>query len=659
MEAENQLTAQASHPAPSDVTSAAASRPLSVPAEWLAYLALAVCALLLRTVGLDAVPLGDDEARQTLHAWHSVQDDAPGAFAVSSSPITYLTQLLTFSTLGASEFSARLGAVIAGVLLALSPLLFRQSIGKTRSFVWAVLLSVLTVPVATSRLADGAVWMMLFTVLAIWMIRRYWYSNKISDAMWASALVTLMLLLSSSAGIPLLIILLAAGWLAVWRTALSAPQRLHLPGDDILQSALKRLIEFPFLKVAWVPITVTVITATGFMLNPAGLRTVSQLISAALGGLTQAGADDGLRLAFAALLTYEPLLIIFALGGAWLLWKHGDVTYIDRFAAAWALVASLGLLLYPGAKTADAMWAAVPLSLLASYGITELMVNRLVVVLWPNNDDEHDSALYSTRYWWVKWVISLGVLLFLFILSVQFLQAARAMLLLPPQPTLSDVFSLSGTNAGLGLLLIAAMAVPIVYLLVIHFWGHGAALQGIGLGFAWFMLLSGIGGAWNTAVIHADNPAELWHPKATAKDAYLLRETLFELADRGDSKGFPLIKLNIVTDPGGIISDSGLIAWLARDFPNARFVTSVNAAAGAPIILTAHDGENQPELGGDYAGQRFVLRRSWSISQLGLWDLPAWWSHRRLRSQRQTEEAAVLWLRQDVYDGIPADERLQ
>ena len=651
LEAENQLMpARANHP--SDDTSAAASQ-LSISAEWLAYLALAAVALLLRVAELDAVPLSDYEAQQALHAWHSVQDDAPGAFAVSNSPITYLTQLLTFSTLGASEFSTRIGTALAGALLALSPLLFRQSIGKTRSFVWAVLLSVLTIPVTSSRFADGTAWMMLFTVLAIWMIRRYWYSNQLSDAIWASAFVTLMLLLSSPAGIPLLLILLAAGWLAVWRTALSAPQRLNLPGDDILQSSLKRLIEFPFLKVAFVPVAVVVITATGFMLNPAGLGTVSQLIHTALSGLTQAGAADGARSAFVALLTYEPLLMIFALGGAWLLWKHGDVTYIDRFAAAWALIAGLGLILYPGAKTADAMWAAAPLSLLASYGITELMVNRLVIVLWPNSDDDYDdhAALYSTRYWWVKWVISLGALLFLFILSVQFLQVARAMLL--PQTASSDVFSHAGLVQGLGLMIMTAVIIPIVYLLVIHFWGHGTTLQGIGLGFVWFMLLSGMGGAWNTAVVRAHNPAELWHPSAAAKDAYLLRETLFELADL-DSKGFPLFKFSIVTDQAGIINSNGLIAWLVRDFPNARFVSSVKAAAGERMILMAQGGKSQPELGGDYVGQRFVLRRSWSIRQLGSWDWPAWWSHRRLRSEQQAEEAAVLWLRQDVYDGIPA-----
>ena len=648
MEADNQLTQ-------ADPSADAPEAAISISIEWLAYLALAGVALLLRAAALDAVPLSDDEARQALHAWHTISGDAPGAFAVSSSPLTYLTQLLTFSTLGAGEFSARIGSVIAGLLLSFSPLLFRQSLGRTRSFVWAILLSLLTVPVASSRLADGTTWMMLFTALAIWMIRRYWYSNQLSDALWASVFVTGMLLLSSPAGIPLLLILLAAGWLAVWRTALSAPQRLHLPGDDILQSSLRRLKAFPFAKVAFVPVAVTLMTATAFMLNPGGLATVSQLINSALTGFTQPATADGARLAFIALLTYEPLLIIFALGGAWLLWKHGDVTYIDRFAAAWALLAGLGLILYADAKAADAMWAVVPLTLLASYGITELMVNRLVAALWAN---PADSALYSTRYWWVKWLISLGALLFLFVLAVQFLQAARGLLTAPLEMGLSDAASLLGTHVqlaqSLGLLVMTVVIMLIVYLLVVNSWGNGTTLQGVGLGFALFMLLSGLGGAWQAAVSQADNPAEPWHHRAIAKDADLLRETLFELADRS-TQGFPMLKFSVVTDLDGVLGDDGLAAWLARDFPQARFASSVREAAGDPIILMAQ-GDNQPELGGDYIGQRFVLRRGWSLGQLGFWDWPAWWSHRRLRSDWHREEAAILWLRQDVYDGILTDE---
>ena len=360
----------------------AAARTIS--AELLAYIGLALIALMLRITALGSVPISDFEAVHALHAWHTIEDDAPGQYMVSSSPLTYITQLITFSTLGASEFAARIGSAFAGFALALAPLLFRDSLGRTRTFVWAALLSLLTVPIALSRVADGTAFMMLFTLMAIWMIRRYWYSRQLSDALMAIAFVTFMVLLASPSGIPLLVILLVSGWMAVWRTALSAPERLDLPGDDILRMAVRRLHDFPFAKVAFVPLLVVGITATLFMLNPAGLRTVSHLAGEAISGITQSRAIDGARLGFVALLTYEPLLIIYALGGAWLLWKKGDITYVDRFAAAWAALGAVGLLLYPGARPADAMWVVLPLTLLASYGITQLMVNRRVVVLWSN-----------------------------------------------------------------------------------------------------------------------------------------------------------------------------------------------------------------------------------------------------------------------------------
>ena len=634
----------------------------TISVEFIAYLVLVIVAFLFRIAELDAVPLTDIEARQALHAWHTVSPSAPGEFVVTHSPLNYWAQIFSFSILGGHEFTVRFGSVIAGVLLALSPILFRERIGKTRAFVWSVLLSLLTVPVTSSRFADGTTWMMLFTVLSIWAVWRYWYSHKLSDAMWATAFVTLMVLLSSPSGIPLLVILLVAGWLAVWRTALSAPERLDLPGDDILQTSLRRLVQFPFVQVAFIPVIVIVSVATGFMFNSSGLSTVSQLLNTALTGITQPAVDSGVRLGFMALLTYEPLLIIFAIGGAWLLWKHGDVTYVDRFAVAWAMVGTLGLLLYPGATASDALWVVVPLTLLASYGITELMVNRLVIVLWTGADNSDDD-LYSTRFWWVKWFISLGVLLLLLVISVHFLEVARGFIQLPPQIGLGEAITQLWQGAQFSKFqysafwLIFATVIGVVgFLLVASFWGNDTTLQGVGLGFVLFMLISGVGGAWNTAVYSADSPADLWHQEATAKDAYLLRDTLFELADR-DSRGFPLVDVSVVTDNVGVVDDDGLVAWLLRDFPNATFVNSVNAVQGDQIILMAQSSINDPELGGDYVGQSFVLRRNWSILQLQMTDVLAWWSQRRFRIEQQIEEISILWLRQDVYDGIPVNER--
>ena len=634
----------------------------TVAIEGLAYLGLALIVALLRLSELGAVPISDFEAEGALHAWHTIEDDAPGAFVVSNSPLTYLAQLASFSLLGAGEFTARIGAAIAGGALAFTPLLFRQSLGRTRTFVWALLLSLLTMPIVVSRVADGAAFMMLFAILAIWLIRRYWYSRKQSDAWRAIASVTGMLLLSSPSGVMLLVVMLVAGWLAIWRTALSAPQRLGLPGDDILQLAVKRLRGFPIARATLVPILIVPVTATAFMLNPPGLSTVGQLINDAASGLTQSSSIDGTRLGFVALFAYEPLLIIFALGGAWLLWKKGDITYIDRFAAAWAAIGAIGLLLYPGAKATDAIWVVLPLTLLASYGITQLMVDRRVVILWAADEDAaDDNALYSPRYRWVKWAISAGALMFLIILAVQFMQIARLLLELPLGATLGDLFPLLLEPAqgrllqGTGLFLITVIIALIVFLLTANFWGLGTCLQGIGLGFLWLMLVSGLGGAWNGNAADATTPRNLWRQRAVSADAYLLRQTLFELADRSTA-GFPALEIVIVRDGAGILEDDGLVAWLARDFANARFVNTIEEAAREPIVLNAHDEALNDALGGDYVGQRFRLRRAWSILNLGLWDLPAWWSQGRLRDSILTEETMMLWLRQDIYAGFPASE---
>ena len=664
MEADTQLLQQEITAALSADTWPTKDTPRTVSAEWLAYFALAFLALVLRIGELDSVPLTNFEAQQSLHAWHTVFENAPGSYSVAQSPLTYLSQVLSYSTLGASAFSARIGVALAGVALAMSPLLFRKTLGITRTFVWSVLLSLLTLPVITARAADGTTWMMLFTVLAIWMIRRYWYSHSLADAMWASAFATFMLLLSSPSGIPLFMILLVSGWLAVWRTALSAPQRLDLPGDDILQLSLKRLNSFPYMQIAIVPIAVIFLTATAMMLNPGGMRSVGKLINAFITGLTQASSGNGPSQGLVSLLTFEPLLIVFALGGSWLLWRHGAVSYIDRFAAAWASSATLGLLLYSASRPADAMWVVLPMSLLASYGITQLMVNRRVAALWPAgeiSDEVEGHDIYTTRYWWVKWAISAGVLLLLMVASVHFLQIARALLDVPADAGLGNllerlsVASYPRLAQGLGLLATTAIVALVLFMLGVSIWGTGTCLQGIGIGFLWFLLLSGIGGAWKSSVAGATDSASLWHDGAVSKDTELLRETLMELADRSTA-GFPLIDLVIVSDEAGILSKEGLISWLVRDFPNARFVDNVASAAGQPIIINAHSGEDPPKLEGDYVGQRFVLRRKISLASLNAWQLPAWWSQRRLRNAIETEDAIILWIRQDIYDGMSDNE---
>ena len=74
-----------------------------ISVELLAYIVVAIVAILFRVAELDAVPLSDVEARGALHAWHVVTPTAPGEFVISDSPVTYWTQLISFSTLGGNE----------------------------------------------------------------------------------------------------------------------------------------------------------------------------------------------------------------------------------------------------------------------------------------------------------------------------------------------------------------------------------------------------------------------------------------------------------------------------------------------------------------------------------------------------------------------------
>jgi len=634
-----------------------------ISAEWLAYLLLALVVLLLRTAELGRMPLSDAEARMALHAWHTVEDDAPGQFTLSNSPSLHIAQVLAFSVAGASEMSARIGAALAGFALVFTPLLFRSSLGLTRTFVCAVLLALLTTPLAASRQADGTSFVVLYAVLAVWMIRRYWYSQRLAHACLAVAFVTAMALLASPSGLLLLLILPLAGWLAAWRTALSAPQRLGLPGDDILQQAGQIVRTFPYSKVIFVPFLLLVLGGTLFMLHPAGLYTVSRLIETALYGLRHSATPDGLRYGFLALLLHEPLLILCASGGAWLLWRHGEVTFVDRFAAAWALLGALALLLYPGAGPADALWVLVPLTLLASYGITQLMVNRRVIVLWTQLGDDaeaHDSApLYSTHFWWVKWVLSVAFLGSFLTLTLQGLGLARDLQSVPVGTSLSAALALLGDPAYSGLaatavyMFIILVITVVLFLLLANIWGLRTCLQGLGLCVLWAMLLLGLGGGWQASAADIGMPSGVWRASAVTEDASLLRTSLLEVAQR-ESGGFPSLPV-LVASNSPPMRDDGLVAWLLRDFRRARFVPVSAVPEQAPIVLLESPELAGERLQGNYVGQRFLLRRSLPLGDVLVWDLPGWWTQELPGRQPIQEEAVILWLRQDVYDGLASD----
>ena len=144
----------------------------------------------------------------------------------------------------------------------------------------------------------------------------------------------------------------------------------------------------------------------------------------------------------------------------------------------------------------------------------------------------------------------------------------------------------------------------------------------------------------------ADQPAQIWRDTATRRDTALLRQTMIDLTER-EARGFTGLPVSVIAD------NDGVIAWVLRDFPNTSFINAPSEAAGqAVVLLPANNLE--PELGTAYVGQDFAIERRWQPITLMTIDLPGWWSRglARVPSLADGTDDYVLWLRQDIYDGV-------
>ena len=59
------------------------------------------------------------------------------------------------------------------------------------------------------------------------------------------------------------------------------------------------------------------------------------------------------------------------------------------------------------------------------------------------------------------------------------------------------------------------------------------------------------------------------------------------------------------------LPDSAALSWALRDYPYARFESSLSTAESPPVVITLK-GSEEPSLAQNYRGQDFVwLRNSW------------------------------------------------
>lgn len=599
--------------------SAARAQPVRISAASIAYLVLFCFALVLRLAEIDTVPLLPAETHNALAAWREVMPNASGTTLTSTSPILFALQSLSFSLLGASELTARLATGIAGAALVLTPILFRPLLGSTRIFLLSLLLAFSPVLLTASRSGNPDVWALLLAVLSLWAfwqsVQRYRYGTF---AVIAFASLTFLV---GSSGLILALILLGAGTLTMlWRrgTMLTDEDELAEGSLEGLRASLKWSLPLALLVV--------VAVSTGFMLFPAGLSSVGEAVGGAVRALMQPTGIGG----YAALvaLFYEPGLWIFAL--VTLVVRRDRLTTLDIFLTAWVALGVVATLLFADGSPDHALWLTLPLAVMA--------VNALVRVFSPD-DDIHFLA--APR--WARWVIGVSLITILGVFTLAFQALARS-LLAAPGGVLTAVAPESTTVI---LLLVSVMFLLIGFFLFASLWGNRTTWQGIGLGFAIFTMITSLGSGWNASVTQAHNPAEFWHMQATQSDMTLLRETLFEVADR-ISGAFPVMPVKVFAPQDGVV------AWVLRDFENAEYITDVSEALGSEVVILPATLD-QAGWSDGYVGQDFTITRSLDVSTLNLIDIPALWTQRRARAPWTGEERVVLWLRTDVYQGVSTE----
>jgi len=598
-----------------------------VTLEMALYAALLVLGLALRVAELDRVPITNGEAQAALAAWNAVLPGHTSA-TTAGSPLIFSLQVALFETLGRGEFAARLATALAGVAVIFVPLLFRDALGRTRTFLLCALLAGSPVLLIASRTSSGTVWAALFAGLSLWALRRYWQERQAVHAALAAVFAAAMALLADPAGLILGLTLFVAGAAATLLIRLDNPDAVDTLATDTPREIVSPFRQFPYRLALSAALLAVILVSTLFMFVPAGLSNVGELISAGAGGLTTRAPGTPPFYALLTSLFYEPFLWLLAAAGIGIAIRRG-ITARERFLVAWLAAGVVASLLYAGTTPAYALWLTLPLAALASRAVTEALSD--------------DTRLLWDIPGWSRWALALATVALLAVLAVSLQSIGRSLMRQIPSDGLQFLSQIDPVGAILVIMVIMFFIVG--FFLAASLWNGSTAARGGLLGIFLFGIATSLGSGWTAATVRADNPTEFWHLDATTQDAPLLRATLLEVAKR-ESRGIPNMPVYVVAP------DNGLVAWLLRDFGDVTYLDSATEARGGEIVLLPTQSDGLPDLGGSYVGQAFVLRRGWDFDTLRPMNFPAWWLQRRMNADKPPTEAMTLWLRQDVYEGV-------
>jgi hypothetical protein len=580
---------------------------------WLAFLLAAG----LRFYQLGAASLSDVEAGWALQAL-GLAHGSPTT--LGAQPAYLVITSLLFSIIKSSNFLARFVPALAGSLIVWLPFYFRRRMGDSiwlhrAGLVMAFGLALDPGLVSISRQVGSPMPAIAFTLLAL--------ANLYNRRMIWLGIFSALALLSGPAFLQGLLVL-GISWglyLLVSKTLIRDEENENNAEVD------KEPIPASAIRVSVVAFLVTLLAAgTLFLRVPQGLGAVADMLSSYLKSFITPSEVPFLRLP-ASLFVYQLLALIFGVIGAlraWLeQWEEVRLQQVMAGLSIWMLVALLLPVLYAGRQVSDIAWALIPLWALAASEISRAFL--------PEEDR-------------LARLVAGGLGIFLFLMT-----AVLWMNLLPlgtGRETVVQV-SIGGTLVNvvinwliiLGTILLGVVAV----LLIIAGWSSKAARLGVVWSLCAALGLFLLANTWGMAIVRQNSVQDLWSISPTQGQAGQLMTTLSDLSIWNTGFRDQLEVVSLASLPS--------LQWELRNFPYARFETTLSSTASPPVVITMKENE-EPALTQQYRGQDFDWRLYPGWKGIFPPNFVNWLAFRRAPL---SPEQVILWARSDIFPGGGSD----
>ncbi|MFC1922374.1 glycosyltransferase family 39 protein [Chloroflexota bacterium] len=563
--------------------------------EQALFFLILLVALGVRLSNIGVAPLSERESILSLEAFQVSNGESTN---FSPGPAYSLLTGATFFLFSDNNSSARIWSVLAGCCLVIFPYLIRSLIGRKAALIMALGLAFDPSLVVFSRMAGSDILAVGFGALALGFI----YNRKPIPA----GIFCGLMFLSGPAAIQGL---LGIGFTWLLGSILSRWVSLEpFPGAKGLEKNAAALRSGVLAAGG-----VFLVVGTLFFRYPQGLGAVTSIFPAYIEGWINASGIPFSQLP-TALLLYSPIALIF--GSVAIIQGVRRHESVSLWLGLWAIVSLIIALIYPGRQASDLAWVLVPLWALAAIELAKYF--RL-------EDAEILPALGQA-------------FLIMLLMALGWLNMAGLSLSGGDEQTLRLRWAVIGGTIVLG---------AVTTFLIGLGWSIKTAQQGL----VWGLLLGlgfyGFATMWGISQLRPNGEQDLLAPYPVAKNGGDLLTTLGDLSEWQTSIRDSLDV--VVTD------SSASLQWELRNWPEARFLTSVPAGELPAVIINSED-QPSPNLSIGYRGQDFAWWASptWEGTLPENW--PSWFV---FRNAPLIQSHVILWARGDLFPGgilTPAEE---